>query len=267
VTGDSVDAIARLSRGAETIALAPDHAKTGRYFLRLEDGSYEERFAAVLPSARTFLDIPSIANEALRDAEEHGATHVLAFVGSERVTIETDDDAYGAFRQHHLRLPLHPVYTAVRELLATRTFDQRNLVRYLRATLNENVPDEVVEEFRLLRLTANENGESEVGKSRVAVDRQMVRAVRVRNGSDVPPTITANVPVFDVPGAREVRYPVTILVEAVPSEDGGFVFELTAILNDVRNAEHFARSWVRDALRDQLGESGVTVLLGDVANR
>ncbi len=267
MTGDAVDRIAKLAHQSETIVLAPDHAKTGRYFLRLEDGSYEERFSAVLPSARTFLDIPSIANEALRDAEEHGSAHVAAFVGAGSVTIETDDDKFSVFRQHHLRLPLHPVYLAVRELLTTRTFDQRSLVRYLRATLNENVPDEVIEEFRLLRLTANENGESEVGKSRVAVDRQMVRAVRVRNGSDVPPTITANVPVFDVPRARDVRWPVCILVEAVPSDDGGFVFELTAILNDVRDAEHEARSWVRDALRDELGESGITVLLGDVASR
>jgi hypothetical protein len=243
---DAIDRIVNLARSAEPIQKAPDFLNSGTYFVRNEDGTYEEQEAFFPRHEARFLTVESFALMVAREMEDHAERGVEVYYspGVVKAVIYMDPDK--PHRGHSLPLPQHPAFKRVVGLQSTQQFDQRSLVRFLRAELNGHVEEHVIEQFRALKLDIGDEGESVIAKGREAVARRVRQKVLQDTGNDIPDEIVVTVPVYDVEGFRDHLKAITILID-VGLREGSPVFEATAVHNDVRAAE-------RDALMEVVME-------------
>jgi len=204
--------------------------------------------------ARTLADVV--------DPVEDGASGVAAAVyyAPGIITAELSDEKDTRWR-HTLRLPLHPAFQTLDDLTKTSAFTQKDLIRFLRATLNGHVADHVVEEFRALKLTTDGETNSVMAKGREAVDKRIQQKVTATAGTEIPDEITVTVPVYDLDECRAAVYPITLLVEAT-TEEGSVVFEVTTVLNSLREAQRAALDELSDSLRRALQNDDVPVYYG-----
>lgn len=249
-----IDKIRDLVDEAQPIQRAPDYAETGRYYLRLPDGQWSIQYSdgvarrASLNGTGSFARLLLEERSAGVEVEVYYDTDLLrAVLGKDRLVWE-----------HEMLLPLHPVFAHLQGMLQTRSLDQRNLIRLLRAQLNGHVDDAIIERFRTLRLSTDGSGESVVSQGRAAVDKRIQRQVQDERGETIPDEITVSVPVYDLDEVRGDMKPVTVLVDCVPGEDGRPVFELTTVLNSLREAQRRALAQVVENLHELLPDEVAT---------
>lgn len=264
-SAEAINKIEQLTNRAKPIIEAPDFNATGHYIVREETGKVTHHYADRAPGntelfstldlvARTLADI------AAEDPDEALATDAKVYYSADRITAELLDDSDVRWR-HTLRLPLHPAFQALEYLTKTDVFTQKTLIRFLRANLNGHVADHVVEEFRALKLTTDGETNSVMAKGREAVDKRIQQKVTATAGTEIPDEITVTVPVYDLDECRAAVYPITLLVEAT-TEDGGVVFEVTTVLNSLREAQRAALDELADALNLHLDGHDVPVYYG-----
>lgn len=235
----AIDRIVNLARESHTIVKAPDFDVDGTYLVRLADGSYETRGAERQPLQSTMLDTASFATIiTTADALALKATAVAVFYSPDRITAV----CAGALLRwrHDLPLPRHPAFARLQRMTTTDAFNQRQLIRMLRADLNGHVDDTIVEQFRTLKLRTDGEGTSVVAKGREAVDRRIQQQVTAAAGQEIPDEIHVTVPVYDLDEARDDLHAVTLLVDVRTGDDGQPVFELTTVLNTLKAAERAA---------------------------
>ena len=172
----------------------------------------------------------------------------IYYCDTEAVLVVTDADGEGRTLKHTLPLPLHPVYTKLEELLKTRQFFQKDLIRFLRAELNGNVEDAIIGTFRTLKLKSEGEGESVAEQGRNSISRSLQQTVRAERGDVIPDSITVTTPVYDLDELRTQRLSVEVLVDCVPNEQGLPVFELTTVHSSLRAARYEALRSVAFAL-------------------
>jgi hypothetical protein len=258
MTADTIQQIAKMARNESPIVLAPDHAWTGRYYVRDADGGLvvPEQIADVLPWLATrHDDTRSLARKIASDMAAGPRLEGVYFDRHGIVAYLTDDG--GDRWTHAMPLPTHPVFDQVVALHAPRAFTQRALIQWLRATMNGHVGDDTVEAFRALRLTTDGTTDTVVAKGREGVDRKIAATIRQQAGADVPDMLTFHVPVYDVDQVRLATYPVQVLVDVQASDDGP-VFSLTSVLNSVRMAQHDATKQLRAMLVRDMADADLS---------
>lgn len=256
---EAIDRIAEMTRLTDRIEWAPDYQQTGRYFVWQADGTFTERFEARAPRTTRHYSTDSLARNVKSDLEhmEFGGEAAAYWNDALLTTIVKAFDPNGVYAlkwKHEMVLEKHPAFTAVAELTRTRSFTQKELVRFLRAELNGHVDDSVIEQFRALKLATDGATESVVAKGREAIDRRLQQQLRQATGTDIPDEITVTIPVHDLDEAREQVQSVTILVDATTNDDGTVLLELTTVLNSLRAAERAALESVVANLRAALPE-------------
>lgn len=254
----AVHRIVSLAEQREPIVEAPDFRDTRRYYVRTASGSYEEHFAANPRDAAMLFDTGSFAALANSEATDN---RVEVYYSSNGIQAYIYDGEKSLYRTHDLPLNRHPVFGRLERLARTETFDQRGLIRLLRAEFNGHVSDSVIEQFRQLRLTSSDDGVSVVAKGREGVDRSIQRKVQDERGGEIPDEIEVTVPVFDLDEVRNELYSVTVLVDVI--NDGNPVFELTAVHNDLRQAEQEAVDQIFGNLSDALS-AGIPTYYGRI---
>lgn len=235
INAEAIDRIVRLAEERHTIVKAPDYQVDGTFYLRNEDGSYTAMDSRRQPLEGTVRSTAALADLVALDLDDGAAT-----VFYDREAIVAVFEGTGARWRHTLPLPHHPAFVRVTSLARTETFNQRDLIRFLRAELNGHVSDHVVEHFRTLKLRTDGEGNSVLAKGREAVDRRIQQHVTAAAGQEIPDEITVTVPVYDLDETRADLHPVTILVEPRATEDGAVEFELTTVLNTLRTAQRDA---------------------------
>lgn len=151
-------------------------------------------------------------------------------------------------RYHTLNLPLHPVFKLLENLTRTKSYTQRDLIRFLRAELNANVDESVIEQFRHLNLNSSGEGSSVVDKGRSGVSRSLMQTIKSKE-SDIPDQITVKLPVYDIHEMLDQTYEVGVLVDCLPDDEGRLAFELTTIHSDLQTAKHAALSVIAERLK------------------
>lgn len=261
---EAINKIEQLVNRANPIIEAPDFNATGHYIVREETGKVTHHYADRAPGNTELfstLDLVSrtLADVAPEDPDEALADDATVYYSPGVITAELNGDTVRW--RHTLRLPLHPAFQALDDLTKTVPFTQKGLIRFLRATLNGHVADHVVEEFRALKLTTDGETNSVMAKGREAVDKRIQQKVTATAGTEIPDEITVTVPVYDLDECRAAVYPITLLVEAT-TEDGGVVFEVTTVLNSLREAQRAALDELADSLRRALQNDDVPVYYG-----
>ena len=90
-----------------------------------------------------------------------------------------------------------------------------------------------------------------IAKGRESVDRSIQKEISAAGGRDIPDHIDVTVPVYDLQGSREDLQTVRLLVD-VREDNGAFLFELTAVLNTLREAERWALEHVMARFEERL---------------
>lgn len=266
---EAIDRILDLSKVSHRLLTAPDFRTSGKYYLLDSDGNLEAQWAAVPETDSTHFSTDSLVEALRQDAADRAVDP-----GDEELPVRIYYSRSGvyAYSQDHKdrrwerNLPLywHPVFSVLSSLTETRALSQRALIRFLRAELNGHVADEIVEQFRELKLAASVDGTSVVAKGREGVDRSIQREVRQAAGADIPDSITVHVPVYDLDELREHTEPVELLVDVAQDDSGAAVFEITTVTNSLREAEFNALNRIRDALQAHLW-AGAVLLHGKPA--
>lgn len=243
----AIEKIARMTRDAKRVELAPDHRVNGKYFIFDHDGDYDVAFAQDAPPSTRHFSTESLARRVKADLAHHNVTSVDGYWNDHLLNvdlmtgvIEGDDDSYELKWSHDLLLVRHPAFSSVASLTTTRSYNQKALIKFLRADLNGHVDDAVVEQFRNLKLSTEGGTDSVVAKGREAIDKRIQQQIRQAAGADIPDEITVTIPVLDLDEVRDELYKVTILVDTTVDDNGGVQFELTTVLNTLRAAERAA---------------------------
>ena len=264
---NAIEAIVDLARRDNPVIEAPDFDVTGRYYRRdSDDGAWIEESADRLPVEGSFRDTESLANAISNDLQARpGAPSAAVYYGPNRITAVLDE---GTTRwQHRMALARHPVFAALTQHLTTRSYRQRDLIRFLRATLNGHVPESVIEQFRMLKVATDGESNAVVAKGREAVDKRIQQQIRQQAGADIPDELAVTVPVYDLDELRDDVQHVTILVDTTTDDDGQVVFELTTVLNTIRDAEraslHLLISNLETRLEDVGHNADVPVYYGE----
>lgn len=246
--GYAVEAIARLERDKKQWFQVPAEPKDV-YFLVDPDGGESTRYVAEHPFSEIMVYSTQALLEVAKDEAARG-NGVELYYSADRVVVLAMDSADGRDRRHTLPLPLHPVFQLLTQLRTTRTYDQRSLIRFLRAELNAYVDDAVVQKFRHLNLESQGGGSSVVDKGRAGVSRSVMQTIRSAN-DEIPDTITVTTPVYDIDEMRGERFEVRLLVDCLPDSEGKPVFELTTIYNGLQGAKSAALAVIAERLTDK----------------
>lgn len=261
MNGDDVRAIADLARREQSIVQAPDFDSTGRYFIREGDGDLR----LIDPADHR---PPGLATRATRHSTTDSLVRRIAtdmgnlprdphlggiYLDADGITAHMYN-AWHAWR-HTMPMPLHPVFQEVRALTKPRAFSQRDLIHWLRSTMNGHVPDTDVEQFRALRISTEGDTATVVAKGREGVDRKIAATIRQQAGADVPDTLTVQVPVYDLPDTIG-EYEVVRLLVDVRHTDDGVQFVVTTVHDGLREALRSATQHVRDLLQSSIEQYG-----------
>jgi hypothetical protein len=254
--GDAVREIAGLERASKRIVTVPCEPSDVYYTVE-SDGALTRVVAEhVLPEATCF-STKALLEVADREADNgkvvlyYSADKVQAFVrelgGEERNRI------------HTLPLPLHPVFELLQGHTTTKTYTQRELIRFLRAQLNAYVEESTIEQFRHLNLNTSGEGSSVVDKGRAGVSRSVMQTIRSKE-SEIPDSITVTAPVYEIDEMLYEPFEVKLLVDCLPDDDGRPVFELTTVHSTLENA----RNRALEHLAAKLSEGAHPVIYGRV---
>ncbi len=258
MTGDAVLEIARLERDKKHFFQVPSEPSDVFY---LVEGESTLRYVAEHPipeitcySTQALLEVAS--EEAKRECR------VELYYSAGKVQGLAMEAAGGERRNryHTLNLPLHPVFKLLENLTYTKSYTQRDLIRFLRAELNANVDESVIEQFRHLNLNSSGEGSSVVDKGRAGVSRSVMQTIKSRE-SDIPDQITVKVPVYDVHEMLDQTFEVGVLVDCLPDAEGKPVFELTTIHSDLQTAKHSAL----EVIAERLKQGTVPVIYGQAS--
>lgn len=258
LAAEAITKIENLVKQSSPIVRAPDFEAVGRYYRRDADGSLIEEVAERAPRSTTLLRTGDLVNHAIKDTDVHDTNVLAVYVASGMVTAELESSDTRMRWTHTLLLPLHPAFKALEGLTVTRAFVQRDLIRFLRATLNGHVADTVVETFRTLKVATDGESNSVLAKGREAVDRRIQEKVTAAAGSLIPDEIVVTVPVYDLDETREETHEITLLVE-VAMDDGTPVFEVTTVLNSLREAQRTALDRIAANVREALAGTEMDV--------
>lgn len=254
----AINKILQLNEAKNRLVLAPDYGSTGEYFTLDGDGDLTSRRAARPLPGSVHHSTQSLVDALRADAAHLEATpeemSIRVYYSRTGVTATVEDDARW---KHTLHLEQHPVFESLVSLTRTQVFNQKQLIRFLRAELNGHVDETVIEVFRNLKLQSRSDGHSVVAKGREGVDRSIQREVRAATGTDVPDEITVHVPVYDLDELREETQPVTLLLDVTQDEAGQAVFEVTTVLNTLREAEFLTLEVIAGQLKTHLWENAV----------
>ena len=246
--GSAVEAIARLER--EKKQWFQVHSEPKDVYFLVDSDNDTLRYVAEHP----YPEITVYSTEALLEVAKDEAKReniVDLYYSADRVVAFAEEtSADGRNRRHTLPLPLHPVFQLLTQLRNTRTFDQRSLIRFLRAELNAYVDDEVVQKFRHLNLESKGEGSSVVDKGRAGVSRSVMQTIRSVDEA-VPDTITVTTPVYDIDEMLYEPFEVQLLVDCLPDADGKPVFELTTVYNGLQRARNQALTMIAERLKDK----------------
>lgn len=253
----AVDAIARLERDKKRWFQVPAEPNDVYFIVDSEGSSVRYVGEHPLPSVRCY------STEALVvfALAEVGAGNITTlFYSADKVqalVVEAHDEPRN--RIHTLRLPLHPVFKLLEQLTQTRTFDQKALIRFLRAELNGNVDDAVIQQFRHLKLKSDGEGSAVVDKGRSGVSRSLMQSVNFQGGQP-PDVIRVAVPVYDVAEMLDSKHSVDVLLDYAPNAEGQAVFELTTVYSGLQDA----RSKALSELAESLSGHDLPVVYGEV---
>jgi hypothetical protein len=246
MTGDAVLEIARLERDKKHFFQVPGEP-SDVYFLVNEDGEPQRYVAEHLSPSITCYSTAALLQ--VLGEEGKASPIVEIFYSAEKVqSVVYEADSEGRIRRHTLPLPLHPVFKLLEALTRTKSYSQRDLIRFLRAELNANVEESVIEQFRHLNLNTSGEGSSVVDKGRTGVSRSLMQTIKAKE-SDIPDQITVKVPVYDIHEMLDQTFEVGVLVDCLPVDEGRPVFELTTIHSDLQAAKHGALEVIAERLK------------------
>lgn len=264
---DAIQEIERLTNEARPIVRAPDYNDTGRYFIRDSDGDWRPEYAHRNLRGATLASTYDLASHAAhRMKHQHDQRPYAAYLSSEEITIHYTHpdlpDNGGAYDT--VNLVIHPVFSELESLLPGRAFSQKALIAWLRATLNNHVPETTIQHFRNLTFSTEGEQASTVALSgREHVSRKIAQRVAAEAGQDVMEQFTVTAPVYDLRELRDTeaqRSPVTILVDVTTNDKGEVVFTLTAVLDTIRAAIEYAQDALHTNLKNELASAGLEEL-------
>lgn len=266
---DAIREIERLTNEAKPVIHAPDFPTTGRYYVRVGD-EWRTEYAYRQPHDQELGSTDDLARHAahrLKQAHDHEP--YAAYISENEIVVRyvhpgLPDNSPGF---DNVPLNQHPVFSELENLIAGREFTQKQLIRWLRATMNGHVPESTIQHFR--NLTFSNEGElaaTMAASGREHVSRKIVQRVAADAGRDVIDEFTVTTPVYDL---RELRgdesayQTVTILVDVSADQDGAVIFTLTAVLDSVRAAIEATLETLRANLEDrlQVHEVGVPIFM------
>lgn len=256
---EAINRVIELSNAENRIVKAPDYQRSGRYFLLGSDGTFEDRFDHFPMPEATFHSTASLVaaleQDAVDEDTEPGELPVRVYYDREGITAVVD---FGDRRwKRNLPLPTHPVFRRLVQLTRTEAFTQKQLIRFFRAELNGHVDETIIEQFRTLKLTASSDGHSVVAKGREGVDRSIQKEVLAATGAEVPDEISVDVPVYDLDELRDTTQTVLLLIDVAQDDAGQAVFEVTTVLNSLREAEFDTLDQIAGALEGTLWDGAV----------
>lgn len=249
--------------------LAPDYEQTGHYFAYVGRGRWEEHWAVQHPVGVALASTIDLARHArVRADDPWPYVRPLAYVNEDAVSIhhhraggvdqlgKVGEPADRGVVVDGVTLRRHPVFNEVVGLNRGRIFTQRELVRWLRTSLNGYVDEVTISIFRSLRLINDGTTDTVIAKGREAIDRRINQAVQAAGG-DVPDEITVVVPVYDLAELRNSLAAIRVIVETEIGKDDQAKFLLTVVADDVYKAIEAAQEEVRANLAEALIEAGV----------
>lgn len=264
---DAIEAITTLERRARPVIEAPDFHISGRYYVRHANGDMVTEFARRPFAPAVVYSTEDLAALAKHRAEAgHAEKPYAAFVGYERIALAYGDPELPDTSQvaDRITLALHPVYAELEAISGGADFTQRQLITWLRATMNGAVAEETIQLFRSLSLSTTGEGASQIARAgREAVSRKATQRIAADAGADIPDAILVTTPVYDLLELRAhnggVPGEVLVLVDASADEDGKITFRLTPVLDTLRAAMEEANGALYDNLGDHLTNAGVHI--------
>lgn len=232
----AIESIVNLTRATETIVTVPGEQK-GVYFLRHPDGSYSKERATLDPQ-----DIKALSIDSLVKLVNHGYQAFKEIHVSEKAAVGVLADE--THRQRiTLDLPKHPAFQTLQGWMKLTNYSQKALTRLFRTELRDYIDPAIVRTFESITLRQDAVGNSITANANHSMDQSLIRKVQQQNGGEIPTEIVLEIPVFDLPETRTIRYPVRVLVETEP-QDGKFSFLLIAVHTDLRDAAEKALQYV-----------------------
>lgn len=230
--GTAITEVERLTKEANQI-LDANVTPGSNHLYRDADGDLKVFRVPLRAQGGTIKDVPSL--KALSHANNLDVTGI--WVDDGRITLvseyETGNDRWSSV----LHLPIHPAFALLQRWRSLTPIGQKELVRLLRTELRDHVGPTVIQTFASLKFSNSSEVSSQVRPTSTALDSHIRRQVAQDNGQDAPETILLRVPVYDIPGARNAEYEVTVYVE-YDHEAGKFL--LLTVHGDLRAAQEEA---------------------------
>ena len=178
-------------------------------------------------------DLPSLKAFAHPDNEDVQGI----WVDDSRITLVSEAESVNDRWTTVLQLPVHPAFQLLQKWRSLTPIAQKDLVRLLRTELRDYVAPTVIQTFASLKFSQSSEVNSQVRPTSTALSSNVRQQVAQENGTDAPETILLRVPVYDIPGARNDEYEVTVYVEY--DHDAG-KFLLLTVHGDLRAAQEEA---------------------------
>lgn len=245
MTGDAVLEIAKLEREKKRIIWGIPTEPSDVYYIVQEDGELERVVGEHLNPSITCYSTEALLEVLGTDASVKAEIYYCA---DKVQAVLYDEPTVDRIMRHTLPLPLHPVFLLLDRLTHTRSFNQRDLIRFLRAELNGNVDDSVIEQFRHLNLKTEGEGSAVVDKGRVGVSRSLMQTIRTKENGNLD-EIKVKVPVYDIVEMLTETFEVRVLVDCLPDAEGRPSFELTTVHSDLQLAKSSALEVIAKRLK------------------
>jgi hypothetical protein len=150
-------------------------------------------------------------------------------VGNERIIGIAQGALSGEEVRITLELPKHPAFLKLFELNKSVSYDQRNLIKLLRATFSDFVTPHVVALYRSLKVSNGRDADHVQDPAFNSLSAS-VRNKLESSGGKLPDFFMVEAPIYSVPELLDVRGPVSVLVESEPGDAGKApTFELTSV--------------------------------------
>lgn len=265
---DAIRKIQQLVLDAHPVIKAPDFETTGRYYTRDGNGDLMTEYANRDMLGERLASTRDLAQHARhRLKHQHAQKPYAAYISSAAIRLKYANTDLPDNGTAHDSIPLtmHPVFRELDELTAGSAFTQKELIIWLRATLNGHVPEALIQHFRSLTFsTEGEQANTVAVSGREHVSRKIAQRVAAEAGQDVIEEFEVNTPVYDLLELREVAnayQTVRILVDVSTDDNGRVIFTLTSVLDTIRAAVEETQTILRNTLLDELETAGVDVPL------
>lgn len=218
------------------------HEPKDVYYLRQPDGSLTRVQAEAEPLEPVFFTTDSLISW-LEPFDNEASFYVSSlaitgkFLKSKRIL------------EARMMLPKHPAYQLLEHHLITRAYTQKELIKLLRSKLAGFVDEATIALFRNIKLSASSEGSSVVDQGAEMMGKSVNKAIEGKAGK-LPDEIMVMCPVFDTPETRDIKLPVRILVDIVPTDDG-VKFELTTVHNYHADALNIALEGLMASVKER----------------